>query len=59
MNDTSQYELRDPPTDGITQICFSPYNKDLLLVSSWDKVNYRNIKQRIVYVFLTLLLFFV
>ncbi|KAG2236308.1 WD40-repeat-containing domain protein [Thamnidium elegans] len=37
MNDTSQYELRDSPTDGITQICFSPYNKDLLLVSSWDK----------------------
>lgn len=53
MNDTSQYELRDPPTDGITQICFSPYNKDLLLVSSWDKVNYRNISYE-KYTFFTL-----
>lgn len=53
MNDTSQYELRDPPADGITQICFSPYNKDLLLVSSWDKVNYRNISYE-KYMFFTL-----
>ncbi|KAG2193985.1 hypothetical protein INT47_000773 [Mucor saturninus] len=37
MNDTSQYELYDPPTDGISQVCFSPYDNNLLLVSSWDK----------------------
>lgn len=40
MNDTSQFELIDPPTDGITHVCFSPYDNNLLLVSSWDKVCY-------------------
>jgi hypothetical protein len=38
MNDPTQYELRDPPQDGITKVCFHPNDASLLLVSSWDKV---------------------
>ena len=32
----TQYELRDPPSDGISDLCFIDNN--LLLVSSWDAV---------------------
>ncbi|KAJ3058237.1 mitotic spindle checkpoint protein Bub3, partial [Quaeritorhiza haematococci] len=33
----TQYELLDPPTDGITSVSFAPDHESLLLVSSWDK----------------------
>ncbi|KAG0740733.1 hypothetical protein G6F57_001931 [Rhizopus arrhizus] len=36
MSDPNQFELNDPPSDGITNICFSPDNSKNLLVSSWD-----------------------
>lgn len=29
--------LSDPPTDGISSVCFAPAS-DLLLASSWDSV---------------------
>lgn len=29
--------LNDPPTDGISSVCFAP-SSDLLLASSWDSV---------------------
>lgn len=29
--------LNDPPTDGISSVCFAPAS-DLLLASSWDSV---------------------
>jgi len=32
-----QYELNDPPSDGISTVKFSNTNPSLLLVSSWDK----------------------
>ncbi|RKO87089.1 WD40-repeat-containing domain protein [Blyttiomyces helicus] len=32
-----QFELHDPPTDGITSVVFSPDDPSLLLVGSWDK----------------------
>eukprot|EP00833_Pecoramyces_ruminatium_P012964 jgi/Orpsp1_1/1186996/evm.model.d7180000054729.1 len=32
-----QYELSDPPSDGISTVKFSYSNPSLLLVSSWDK----------------------
>jgi cell cycle arrest protein BUB3 len=35
----SDFELVDPPHDGISTVTFSPTDPDLLLVSSWDKVN--------------------
>ncbi len=38
MSDPNQFELNDPPSDGITNICFSPDNSKNLLVSSWDSV---------------------
>jgi hypothetical protein len=31
-----QYELRDPPSDGITSLCY--VDSKFLLVSSWDAV---------------------
>lgn len=30
--------LSDPPTDGISSVCFAPAS-DLLLASSWDSVS--------------------
>lgn len=30
--------LNDPPTDGISSVCFAPAS-DLLLASSWDSVS--------------------
>lgn len=30
--------LNDPPTDGISSVCFAP-TSDLLLASSWDSVS--------------------
>lgn len=39
MNDTSQYPLNNPPSDGISEVCFSPYDNDILLVASWDGVS--------------------
>jgi WD40 repeat protein len=38
MSEQTQFELTDPPSDGITNVCFSPDSKNLL-VSSWDSVN--------------------
>ena len=33
-----EYELPNPPTDGITSVCFAPAaGSTLLLASSWDK----------------------
>ncbi|KAI7901660.1 mitotic checkpoint protein BUB3-like protein [Cokeromyces recurvatus] len=37
MKDPTQIELRDPPRDGITNICFHPEDPNILLASSWDK----------------------
>ncbi|KAJ3188549.1 mitotic spindle checkpoint protein Bub3 [Irineochytrium annulatum] len=34
---TADYELVDPPTDGISSIEFCPDNGSLLLAASWDK----------------------
>lgn len=39
MNDTSQYPLNNPPSDGISEVRFSPYDRDVLLVASWDGVS--------------------
>jgi len=36
-----QYELNDPPSDGISSVKFSFTNPSLLLVSSWDKVIFK------------------
>ncbi|KAI9261667.1 WD40-repeat-containing domain protein [Phascolomyces articulosus] len=33
---SSQFEITDPPTDGITNVIFSPTDSRLLLASSWD-----------------------
>jgi len=33
-----QFELNDPPSDGISNVKFSYSNPSLLLVSSWDKI---------------------
>jgi hypothetical protein len=38
MNDPNQFELAEPPLDGITNICFNQEDPKYLLVSSWDKV---------------------
>ncbi|KAJ2548760.1 mitotic spindle checkpoint protein Bub3 [Coemansia sp. RSA 1933] len=35
-NNTKQYELLQPPTDGISQVSFHRTDDDKLLVSSWD-----------------------
>jgi hypothetical protein len=40
MNDPTQIELKDPPNDGISNVCFHPTDPDCLLVSSWDKVSF-------------------
>ncbi|KAK4512800.1 uncharacterized protein ATC70_003507 [Mucor velutinosus] len=37
MNDPTQIELKNPPKDGISNVCFHPTDPDCLLVSSWDK----------------------
>ncbi|KAF1800563.1 WD40-repeat-containing domain protein [Mucor lusitanicus] len=37
MNDPTQIELKNPPKDGISNVCFHPTDPDVLLVSSWDK----------------------
>lgn len=34
------YELCDPPTDGISSVQFSPTDSPFLLVSSWDNVGF-------------------
>ncbi|KAG2221048.1 hypothetical protein INT45_009706 [Circinella minor] len=36
QDQSSQFEIADPPTDGITNITFSPTDSRLLLASSWD-----------------------
>ena len=33
-----QWELKPAPTDGVTDLCFSPATEDILAVSSWDSV---------------------
>lgn len=38
MNDPNQFELAEPPLDGITNICFNQEDPKYLLASSWDKV---------------------
>lgn len=30
--------INEPPTDGISSVCFAPNESDLLLASSWDSV---------------------
>lgn len=30
--------ISEPPTDGISAVCFAPNESDLLLASSWDSV---------------------
>ncbi|CEJ04810.1 hypothetical protein RMCBS344292_18762 [Rhizopus microsporus] len=37
MNDPNQFELAEPPLDGITNICFNQEDPKYLLASSWDK----------------------
>lgn len=34
----NEIQLSDPPTDGISSVCFAPAS-DLLLASSWDSVS--------------------
>lgn len=34
----NEFELEQTPDDGITSLRFSPFNNELLIVSSWDKV---------------------
>ncbi|KAJ1648756.1 mitotic spindle checkpoint protein Bub3 [Dispira simplex] len=34
---TTEFELPDPPTDGISSVTFSPCEPNRLLVTSWDK----------------------
>lgn len=46
MNDTSQYPLNSPPTDGISEIQFSPYDTTTLLVASWDGVSVYFLEQK-------------
>lgn len=46
MNDPTQIELKNPPNDGISNVCFHPTDPDCLLVSSWDKVSFLFIHQK-------------
>mgnify|MGYP003876626679 CR=1 FL=1 len=36
----SNVQLKQPPTDGVTSVTFSPTSPSMLLVSSWDTVRY-------------------
>lgn len=35
----TDYEINDPPSDGISRVRFSPQSSNLLVASSWDKVS--------------------
>lgn len=35
----NEVELREPPTDGISNVTFGPWSDSLLLSSSWDSVS--------------------
>lgn len=34
----TEYELFEPPNDGISAVVFHPSKPEMLMVSSWDKV---------------------
>lgn len=34
----NEFELSQTPGDGISSLRFSPFDNELLIVSSWDKV---------------------
>ena len=34
-----EFELRDPPKDGVSSLNFSQFSNNLLLSTSWDKVS--------------------
>jgi len=38
MADTTEFELGNPPYDGVSSVNFSPQTSNFLLVSSWDCV---------------------
>jgi len=38
MADTAEFELGNPPYDGVSSVNFSPQTSNFLLVSSWDCV---------------------
>jgi hypothetical protein len=40
MTEAEAFALAEPPQDGISSVAFSPTNEALLLVTSWDKVEY-------------------
>lgn len=33
-----EFNVQDPPSDGVSQVVFSKQSKNLLVASSWDKV---------------------
>jgi hypothetical protein len=35
---SNQFEIANPPFDGISKVQFAPEDSSLLLVASWDKV---------------------
>lgn len=38
----TQFEIADPPSDGISSITFNPSDSRFLLATSWDTVRYNN-----------------
>lgn len=47
-SDTKHNEtmIDEPPTDGISSVCFAPNESDLLLASSWDSVSLERERER-------------
>jgi hypothetical protein len=43
MSQAKEFELAEPPTDGITRVAFSQTDDHLLLASSWDKASMNEI----------------
>lgn len=43
----NQFEIANPPADGISRVTFAPEDSSLLLVSSWDKVVMHSIDEYI------------
>lgn len=35
----NEVDLKEPPTDGISNVTFGPWSDSLLLSSSWDSVS--------------------
>lgn len=37
----TQFEIADPPSDGISSVNFNPSDSRFLLATSWDTVRYK------------------